>query len=41
VLAAMFFGIIWLILCTVLGKSVRRRTVASVVPVARGAELEH
>lgn len=41
VLAAMFFGIIWLMLCTVLGKSVRRRTVASVVPVARGAELEH
>ena len=41
VLAAMFFGIIWLMLCTVLGKSVRRRSVASVVPVARGAQLEH
>jgi undecaprenyl-diphosphatase len=34
VLAAMFFGIIWLMLCTVLGKSVRRRTVAPAVPVA-------
>ena len=32
VLAAMFFGIIWLMLCTVLGKSVGRRTVASLVP---------
>jgi membrane-associated phospholipid phosphatase len=31
VLAAIFFGIIWLMLCTVLGKSVRRRTVASAV----------
>jgi membrane-associated phospholipid phosphatase len=40
VLAAMFFGIIWLMLCTVLGKSVRRRTVASTVPVTRAAELE-
>src|SRR5262245_59883758 len=29
VLAAIFFGIIWLMLCAVLGKSVRRRTVAS------------
>ena len=28
VLAAMFFGIIWLMLCTLLGNSVRRRTVA-------------
>jgi len=28
VLAAMFFGIIWLMLCTVLGKSMQRRTVA-------------
>ena len=28
VLAAMFFGIIWLMLCTVLGKSMRRKTVA-------------
>ena len=33
VLAAMVFGIIWLALCTILGKSVRRRTVASLVPV--------
>jgi undecaprenyl-diphosphatase len=40
VLAAMFFGIIWLMLCTVLGKSVRRRTVASVVPATHGAELQ-
>jgi membrane-associated phospholipid phosphatase len=32
VLAAMFFGIIWLMLCAVLGKSVRRRTVAPAVP---------
>jgi membrane-associated phospholipid phosphatase len=40
VLAAMFFGIIWLMLCTVLRKSVRRRTVvASVVPVSHCAEL--
>jgi undecaprenyl-diphosphatase len=28
VLAAIFFGIIWLMLCTVLGKSMQRRTVA-------------
>ena len=33
VLAAMFFGIIWLMLCTVLGKSIGRRTVATRVPV--------
>jgi membrane-associated phospholipid phosphatase len=39
VLAAIFFGIIWLMLCTVLGKSVRRRTVASVVSVNHRAEL--
>jgi membrane-associated phospholipid phosphatase len=39
VLAAIFFGIIWLMLCTVLGKSVRRRTVASAVPVIDRAEL--
>jgi undecaprenyl-diphosphatase len=41
VLAAIFFGIIWLMLCTVLGKSVRRRTVASAVSVSHSAELEH
>lgn len=29
VLAAIFFGIIWLMLCAILGKSVRRRAVAS------------
>ncbi len=39
VLAANFFGIIWLMLCTVLGKSVRPRTVASAVPATHGAEL--
>ena len=39
VLAAIFFGIIWLMLCTVLGKSVRRRAVVSAVPATRGAEL--
>jgi undecaprenyl-diphosphatase len=41
VLAAVFFGVIWLMLCTVLGKSVRRRTVASAVSVSHSAELEH
>jgi len=35
VLAAIFFGIIWLMLCTVLGKSVRRRTVTSAVPASQ------
>ena len=39
VLAAIFFGIIWLMLCTVLGKSVRRSAVVSAVPATRGAEL--
>ena len=39
VLAAIFFGIIWLMLCTVLGKSVQRRTVASAVPATLDAEL--
>ena len=39
VLAAIFFGIIWLMLCTVLGKSVRRRTIASAVPASHCAEL--
>src|SRR6266481_8174635 len=41
VLAAIFFGIIWLMLCTVLGKSVRRRTVASAVPASHCVELQH
>ena len=41
VLAAIFFGIIWLMLCTVLGKSVRRRVVASAVPATQGGELRH
>ena len=40
VLAAIFFGIIWLMLCTVLGKSFRRRTVALTIPATRGAELQ-
>jgi membrane-associated phospholipid phosphatase len=40
VLAAIFFGIIWLMLCTVLGKSVRRRTVASAVPATHCPELQ-
>jgi undecaprenyl-diphosphatase len=40
VLAAIFFGIIWLMLCTVLGKSVRRRTVTSAVPASQCAELQ-
>ena len=40
VLAAIFFGIIWLMLCTVLGKSVQRRTVAPAVPAAHCAELQ-
>jgi len=35
VLAAIVFGIIWLMLCTVLGKSVRRRTIALPVPADR------
>jgi len=39
VLAAIFFGIIWLMLCTLLGKSVRQRIVASAVPVSHCAEL--
>jgi membrane-associated phospholipid phosphatase len=37
-LAAIFFGI-WLMLCTVLGKSVRRKTIASAVPASHCAEL--
>jgi membrane-associated phospholipid phosphatase len=40
VLAAMFFGIIWLMLCAVFGKSVRRRTAASLVPVSHRAESQ-
>jgi membrane-associated phospholipid phosphatase len=35
VLAAIVFGIIWLMLCTFLGKSVRRRTIALPVPADR------
>ncbi|PYI75611.1 MAG: hypothetical protein DMF01_07125 [Verrucomicrobia bacterium] len=37
VLAANFFGIIWLMLCTVLGKSVRPGTVASAISATQGA----
>lgn len=40
VLAAMFFGIIWLMLCLLLGKSVRRRTAESLVPVSHRAESQ-
>jgi membrane-associated phospholipid phosphatase len=40
VLAAIFFGIIWLMLCTVLGKSVRQSSVASAVPASHCAELQ-
>jgi len=40
VLAAILFGIIWLMLCTILGKSVRQRIVASSVPVSHCAELQ-
>lgn len=40
VLAAIFFGIIWLMLCTALGKSVRRRTIAPAVLATRTAELQ-
>lgn len=40
VLAAIFFGIIWLMLCTVLGKSFRQRTVPAAVPVSHSAELQ-
>lgn len=43
VLAAMFFGIIWLMLCTVLGKSIRRTPAFVRVPVShrpnRGVNL--
>jgi membrane-associated phospholipid phosphatase len=39
VLAAIFFGIVWLMLCTVLGKSVRGRAVASAVPASHRPEL--
>jgi membrane-associated phospholipid phosphatase len=40
VLAAIFFGIIWLMLCTVLGKSVRRKAVALPVPASHCPELQ-
>jgi len=39
VLAAIFFGIIWLMLCTVLAKSVQRRTAAG-IPAIRISESE-
>jgi undecaprenyl-diphosphatase len=41
VLAAIFFGIIWLMLCTFLGKSLGRRSVPLAIPASRGVELEH
>jgi membrane-associated phospholipid phosphatase len=40
VLAAMFFGIIWLMLCTVLGKSVQRRPAPALIPVSHPAESQ-
>jgi undecaprenyl-diphosphatase len=40
VLAAMFFGIIWLMLCMVFGKSVRQRTAAGPIPVTHRAESQ-
>jgi membrane-associated phospholipid phosphatase len=40
VLAAIVFGIIWLMLCLVLGNSVRGRTVAAAIPVPERTELE-
>lgn len=42
VLAAIFFGVIWLMLCAILGKSVRRRAVVSAVPAqpARNCAVE-
>jgi membrane-associated phospholipid phosphatase len=40
VLAAIFFGIIWLMLCAVLGKSVQRRTVAPAVSGSHRPDLE-
>lgn len=42
VLAAIFFGIIWLMLCMLLGKSIQRRTVALVTsaPLAQNSMAE-
>ena len=40
VLAAIFFGIIWLMLCAVLGKSVQRRTVAPAVSASHRPDLK-
>ncbi|MGC1323658.1 MAG: hypothetical protein WA849_15875, partial [Candidatus Udaeobacter sp.] len=40
VLAAIFFRIIWLMLSTVFGKSVRRRTITSAIPASQCAELQ-
>jgi membrane-associated phospholipid phosphatase len=40
VLAAIFFGIIWLMLCAVLGKSMRPKTVVAAIPVTDLAELQ-
>ena len=37
VLAAIFSGIIWLMVCTILGKSVRPGTVELAVPATQGA----
>jgi membrane-associated phospholipid phosphatase len=40
VLAAIFFGIVWLMLCTVLGKSMRPKTVSAAIPVTDRVELQ-
>lgn len=40
VLAAIIFGIVWLMLCMVLGKPVRRRAVVSAIPAENGVALE-
>src|SRR5262249_6558146 len=40
VLAAVVFGILWLMLCLLFGNSVRRRTVLSPVPAADREELQ-
>jgi undecaprenyl-diphosphatase len=40
VLAAIIFGILWLMLCVVLGKSMRPKTVAAAIPVTDRVEFQ-
>jgi membrane-associated phospholipid phosphatase len=40
VLAAIIFGIVWLMLCMILGKSIPRRTVAAAVPATNCSKLQ-